>query len=138
VGGDANMKGFALPNVSRLLVFALGGTATLPETPRFERPPMDPPPFAASQEVVATGAGLYDTHCGSCHGAGVIGVGILPDLRRTPYLHDAEAFNQVVLGGSLAPNGMASFSEVVNREQAAAIRAFIILRANQDAGTLGQ
>jgi PQQ-dependent dehydrogenase (methanol/ethanol family) len=138
VGRAANMKGFVLPNVSRLLVFELGGTANLPEAPSFVRPEMSPPPFAATDAAVATGARLYDLHCGSCHGAGAIGVGILPDLRRTPFLHDAEAFSQVVIGGALEPSGMASFAEVLDREQAAAIQAFIILRANQDAGTLNQ
>ncbi len=139
VGGATNMKGFALPNASRLLVFTLGGETTLPEAPTFARPPMTPPPFEATDDlVIATGARLYDTHCGSCHGAGVIGVGILPDLRRSPYLHDAEAFSQVVLGGALEPNGMASFAPVLDQEGVAAVLSFITLRANQDAGTLTQ
>jgi len=38
-----------------------------------------------------------------------------------------------VLGGALAPNGMASFASVLNQEQAQAVRAYIIMRANQDA-----
>ncbi len=139
VGGASNMKGYALPNVSRLQVFRLGGTATLPEAPSFVRPPMSPPPFVATDDAtIATGAALYDTHCGSCHGAGVIGVGLLPDLRRSAYLHDEQAFSQVVLGGALEPNGMASFAEVLDQERASAILDFIILRANQDAGTLNQ
>ena len=79
------------------------------------------------------GAPLFETHCGSCHGAGVIGVGLLPDLRRSPYLNDPDAFAQVVIGGALAPNGMASFASVLNQEQAQAVRAYIIMRANQDA-----
>jgi alcohol dehydrogenase (cytochrome c)/quinohemoprotein ethanol dehydrogenase len=96
------------------------------------RPPIDPPEATASDEVIGVGAQMYDIYCGSCHGAGVIGVGLLPDLRRTPYLHDGQAWTQVVLGGALEPNGMASFDEVLNQEQAQAIRAFVILRANQD------
>lgn len=136
VGGDTNMKGYALPNVSRLLVYKLGGTEQLPPAPEFVRPPMTPPAHTASDATIAMGAPLFDTYCSSCHGAGVIGVGLLPDLRRTPYLHDATAWSQVVVGGALEPNGMASFAPVLNQEQAQAIRAFVILRANQDAGTL--
>ena len=133
IGGDSNMKGFALENESRLLVFKLGGTARLPAPTTFTRPPMTPPPHTASDETIAMGAPLFETHCGSCHGAGVIGVGLLPDLRRSPYLNDPEAFAQVVIGGALAPNGMASFASVLNQEQAQAVRAYIIMRANQDA-----
>lgn len=133
IGGDANMKGYALPNVSRLLVYRLGGTAALPEAPVFERPPMNPPPHEASDETIALGAPLYETFCGSCHGAGVVGVGLLPDLRRSPYLHDASAWAQIVLGGALEPNGMASFEAVLDQETAQAVRAYVIMRANQDA-----
>ena len=133
IGGDTNMKGYALPNVSRLLVYKLGGTGELPPAPEFQRPPMTPPPHEATDDTIAMGAPLFETYCGSCHGAGVIGVGLMPDLRRTPYLHDANAWTQVVLGGALEPNGMASFASVLNQEQAQAIRAYVILRANQDA-----
>jgi quinohemoprotein ethanol dehydrogenase len=138
IGGDSNMKGFALPNASRLLVFKLGGDVQLPAAATFTRPPMTPPPATAGAEVIAMGAPLFETHCGSCHGAGVVGVGLLPDLRRTPYLHDADAWSQVVLGGALAPNGMASFAPVLNQEQAQAVRAYVIMRANQDMGAANQ
>ena len=133
IGGASNMKGYALPNKSRLLVFKLGGTESLPEPPVFERPPIMPPPSTASDETIAMGAPLYETHCGSCHGAGVVGTGILPDLRRSSYLHDPEAWVQVVVGGALEPNGMASFAPVMNAEQAQAVRAYVVMRANQDA-----
>src|SRR5690606_26774034 len=85
IGGATNMKGYALPNVSRLLVYRLGGAAQLPEPPVFERPAMMPPPLTASEETIGIGAPLYETHCGSCHGAGVVGIGLLPDLRRSSY-----------------------------------------------------
>ena len=133
IGGASNMKGYALPNKSRLLVYKLGGAGTLPAAPVFERPAMMPPPATASEETIAMGAPLYETHCGSCHGAGVVGTGILPDLRRSSYLHDPEAWVQVVVGGALEPNGMASFAPVMNAEQAQAVRAYVVMRANQDA-----
>src|SRR5690606_17616221 len=116
-----------------LLVYRLGGTTQLPAPPVFERPAMMPPPLTASEETVNAGAPLYATHCGSCHGAGVVGIGLLPDLRRSSYLHDADAWVQVVIGGALESNGMASFAPVLDREEALAIRAFVVMRANQDA-----
>ena len=133
IGGATNMKGYALPNVSRLLVYRLGGTADLPDPPQFERPPIAPPPLTASEETIAVGAPLYETYCGTCHGAGVVGVGLLPDLRRSSYLHDPQAWAQVVVGGALEPNDMASFAPVLDAEEAQAVRAYVVMRANQDA-----
>ena len=132
IGGDTNMKGFVMPNVSRLLVYKLGGTVQLPPAPEMQRPPIDPPPATASADVVARGAPIYETYCGSCHGAGVVGVGLLPDLRRTPFLHSPDGWKQVVIEGARKDRGMASFASVMNEEEAQAVRAYVVLRANQD------
>ncbi len=137
IGGAGNMKGYALPNVSRVLVFKLDGKLQLPAAPAMVRPPIDPPPATAAPEVVARGAPLYETWCGSCHGAGVVGVGLLPDLRRTPMLRAPEQFEQVVIGGAREPHGMASFREVFSSEDVQAILAYVTLRANQDAAAEG-
>jgi len=94
---------------------------------------MNPPPATAPAAAIARGATVYDTWCSSCHGAGAIGIGIVPDLRRTPLLASAEAWQQVVIGGERKPRGMASFSSVISADDAQAVRAFVILRANQDA-----
>jgi alcohol dehydrogenase (cytochrome c)/quinohemoprotein ethanol dehydrogenase len=126
------MKGFALPNVSRLLVYKLGGTVQLPAAPQMQRPPLDPPAVTASADLASRGAPIYETWCGSCHGAGVVGVGLLPDLRRTPLLRAPEQFEQVVLGGARRNQGMASFEAVMSKEDAQAVLAYITLRANQD------
>src|SRR5690606_8362512 len=48
IAGDTNMKGYALENESRLLVFKLGGNSQLPAPTAFTRPPMNPPPHTAS------------------------------------------------------------------------------------------
>jgi mono/diheme cytochrome c family protein len=132
IGGDTNMKGFEPRNVSRLLVFKLGGSVQLPPAPAVQRPPIDPPAPTAAADVVARGAPIYETFCGSCHGAGVVGVGLLPDLRRTPFLHSPDGWQEVVIGGARKDRGMASFANVMNAEEAQAVRAYVIQRANQD------
>ena len=132
IGGGPNMQGFRLPNVSRLLVYKLGGNVQLPEAPEMVRPPIDPPAATASAAVTARGGALYEAYCGSCHGGGVVGVGLLPDLRRTPLLHSAEQWEQVVIGGARRAQGMASFDGVISPEDVQAIRAHVIMRANQD------
>jgi alcohol dehydrogenase (cytochrome c)/quinohemoprotein ethanol dehydrogenase len=130
VGGDANIKGNSLPNVSRLLVFALGGTATLPPPPA--RPPrtLSPPPATASVRTVAAGAAAYGAYCANCHGAGAVSLGILPDLRYSPALGTKDAWRFVVLDGSLEDNGMASFAAVLDADSAEAVRAFVIAQAH--------
>jgi hypothetical protein len=54
----------------------------------------------------------------------------LPDLRYSSTLTNDQWFN-IVLGGLLRENGMVSFSKEISHPDAAAIRAYVIFRANQ-------
>jgi alcohol dehydrogenase (cytochrome c)/quinohemoprotein ethanol dehydrogenase len=130
IGGDANIKGNNLPNISRLLVFALGGTSRLPAAPPRPQRTLSPPPATASAQTVAAGAAAFGAFCGNCHGAGAISLGILPDLRYSGTLRSAESWRAVVLDGNLAENGMASFSPVLDQQAVEAIRAFVIAQAH--------
>src|SRR5262249_61460726 len=94
------------------------------------RPPLDPPKPTASAKPVAAGAPLYETWCGTCHGAAANGVGLPPDLRRSAFIKDAAQFRSVVLDGALQSQGMASFKQVFDQKQVEAIRAYIIKNAN--------
>ncbi|MGH9256719.1 MAG: c-type cytochrome, partial [Vicinamibacterales bacterium] len=129
-GSQFNAKGNSLPNLSRLLVYALGGAAELP--PARPRPtvPLAPPPATAAADVVARGEMEYATFCGRCHGPGAANFGILPDLRYSATLQSSEAWAAVVLKGALAQNGMASFAPVLDASEADAIRAYVIMQAN--------
>jgi quinohemoprotein ethanol dehydrogenase len=133
IGGDTNMKGYVPTNVSRLLVYRLGGSVQLPVATLVQPLPIAPPPATAAAGVVDKGGSLYGTYCASCHGGGAVQVGILPDLRRTPTLQTAEGWEQVVVGGARQAHGMANFSSVLSKDDAEAIRAYVVLRANQDA-----
>lgn len=55
---------------------------------------------------------------------------MLPDLRYSSTLTNDQWFS-VVLGGLLRENGMASFAKEISRRDAAAIRAYVIFRANE-------
>jgi quinohemoprotein ethanol dehydrogenase len=116
----------------RLLVFKLGGQATLPPLPpaSLAVPELSPPPpLAAGPQVVAAGEGLYASHCGLCHGPAARGG--VKDLRHMePATH--ATFLDIVLGGSRAASGMASFSDLLSSEQAEAIHQYLIARANED------
>ncbi len=55
----------------------------------------------------------------------------MPDLRKTPEIADANAFKDVVLGGSHQTRGMVSFAAVLKDSDAERIRAYVISEANQ-------
>jgi alcohol dehydrogenase (cytochrome c)/quinohemoprotein ethanol dehydrogenase len=130
IGGDSNIKGNNLPNISRLLVYDIGGKETLPAAPPRPERKLSPPPATAPAKTVAAGAAAYGTYCGNCHGVAAFSLGILPDLRYSGALNSAEAWRDIVLGGAREENGMASFAPVLNNDQADSIRAFVIAQAN--------
>ncbi|MFC3100124.1 PQQ-dependent dehydrogenase, methanol/ethanol family [Altererythrobacter lauratis] len=118
----------------RLLVFRLGGTAQLPPLPpeSMALPELaPPPPLTASPQIVARGEALYGANCALCHGNAARGG--VKDLRHmTPATH--AAFADIVLRGSRARNGMASFADVLSAEETEAIHHYLIARANEDWG----
>ena len=121
-----------VPNISRLLVFKLGGKATLPPAPPLARMPIDPPPFKGSKAQLAGATYNYGRYCGQCHGDAAIGSTVLPDLRRSALLGNAEGWATVVHDGALQDNGMASFAGILPKEEIEAIRQYVIYRANED------
>ena len=120
-----------MPN-GRLLVFKLGGKAPYKIEP-IENAPFTIVEDSFTDEQVTAGLSAYEGNCGVCHSGGAIGSGVLPDLRRSAYLSDKDAWRQVVLGGSLKDNGMASFAKYLKPEDAEAIRAFVADRAKKGA-----
>jgi quinohemoprotein ethanol dehydrogenase len=116
----------------RLLVFRLGGTVQLPPMPAEsvivpELAP--PPPLAGTAASVALGEQLYGANCAICHGNAARGG--VKDLRHmAPETH--AAFAAIVLGGTRAANGMASFADVLSPAETDAIHHYLIARANQD------
>jgi alcohol dehydrogenase (cytochrome c)/quinohemoprotein ethanol dehydrogenase len=133
IGGDANIKGNNLQNISRLLVYSIGGTAKLPPAPPRPERKFSPPPATAPAKTVAAGAELYGTYCGNCHGAGAMQLGILPDLRASGAIQTEEAWRNIVIGGALQDGGMASFAPVLDNAAAESIRAFVIAQAHSAA-----
>jgi quinohemoprotein ethanol dehydrogenase len=129
-GGKAAAMSGNLRNVSRLLVFKLGGTAVLPplEPRAFV---INPPPEPTDAASIARGEPLYDQYCSACHGEHAVGGGVVADLRASNFLA-IDFFYNIVLDGALKDAGMASFKSALSRDDATAIRNFVIHRANQD------
>ena len=114
-----------------MLVFALGARTVLPVPEPYEPPPLNPPPATASAQVVAHGGTVYTQYCSVCHGAnGLQARSSFPNLTVTPLLWTQAGFDQVVLMGGRADKGMGNFGKDLTPDDAAAVRAYLISRAN--------
>jgi PQQ-dependent dehydrogenase (methanol/ethanol family) len=114
-----------MPN-GLIIAFKLKGSAKLPpHTPvPLARPTPSTETFTPAQ--IATGQKYYFQFCQICHGGPVN-----PDLRRSALLTDKDAWQQVVIGGALAQNGMASFKAYLKPEEAEGLRAYLNQRAKE-------
>ncbi|HSG57519.1 MAG TPA: c-type cytochrome, partial [Paracoccaceae bacterium] len=134
-GGAAQIErgaGIEMPRApARLLVFRLGGTAQLPPLAVDASAPPEPPALRASEATVAQGQLLFAQTCAVCHGQNAIGG--VKDLRHMTRETHAD-FNRIVLEGLYLEKGMANFSDLLNQEEADAIHAYLIARANEDWG----
>jgi quinohemoprotein ethanol dehydrogenase len=113
-------------NEPRIIAFELNGRP-VPLPARVTVPALPAHPYAvhADQATVARGKTLYLTHCARCHGGFWEGVpSSYPDLTRIPPGIYA-AFTQIVLGGALQREGMASFADVLKQKDVAAIEAYL-------------
>ena len=118
-------------STARLLVFKLGGTAQLPPLP--DAPPLEEPPRSfAPEATIRAGAALYAQHCALCHGAQVRGG--IRDLRHMSAAAHRE-FDDILLRGTRARAGMATFADLLSPQDVAAIHAYVIARAHEDWGT---
>jgi alcohol dehydrogenase (cytochrome c)/quinohemoprotein ethanol dehydrogenase len=119
-------------NISRLLVFKLNGTATLPAAPPLNKTPLDPPASTAPDTVIAAGGERFGRFCSTCHGDAAVAGSLVPDLRHSGVLNDAATWRQIIYEGALKDNGMVSFKAVMTPEEIETIRAYVIKRANED------
>jgi quinohemoprotein ethanol dehydrogenase len=129
-GGDA-AAATGVRNVGRVLTFALGGTATLPPSPP---PAVEAKAFAAplpvhlSAKTIKKGEALFSRNCMTCHGAGAVGGGVLPDLRHLSPEVQA-GFSAIVLDGALKGKGMPAFGKWLTESDAQAILTYLRKRA---------
>lgn len=119
-------------NISRIMVFKLGGTAKLPPVPEESKLPLDPPPFTGTAEQVARGAAMYGRYCVVCHGDAAVAGGLNPDLRHSLAINSLDVMKGIVLGGERHTRGMVSFKSALGPQDVDDIRQYIIKRANED------
>jgi quinohemoprotein ethanol dehydrogenase len=134
LGNAAYRTDYAAPR--RLLVFALGGTDTVPA---YEMPeliaPADPD-FVPDPARIQAGAMLYATRsCLVCHGWNAVAGGAAPDLRFSPMITDADSFEAVVKHGALRMSGM-PFYEAFTSEELETLRFYLRARAKMAPGEM--
>ena len=132
-GGLAHIEGFRFKDLkvskSRLLVFKLGGKASLPTFDDAPTLAIAPPPVTATAEQIAAGQTLFGKNCSICHG--VEARGGIKDLRQmSPQTH--AQFQDIVIGGARQSKGMASFGDLLSKADAEAIHGYLTKRANDD------
>jgi alcohol dehydrogenase (cytochrome c)/quinohemoprotein ethanol dehydrogenase len=123
VAAGRGLQPYYQPNYSRLLVFKRGGNATLPIAATYVPPPLNPPSSTASAAVLAHGAELYGQNCVQCHANNISN---FPDLKVSPAIQTQALFDAIVLGGAREQNGMVSFAAVLSRDDASAVREYIV------------
>ena len=128
--GEVALSSSRPQNISRLLAFKLGAKSALPPLPELPQKHLKPPRSTANHATVQKGEALYQRYCSTCHGDVGVSGGVLPDLRYSGTL-DNDLWFGVVLKGMLKQAGMVAFEKELTRADAAAIRAYVIFRANQ-------
>ncbi|MCB1842151.1 MAG: PQQ-dependent dehydrogenase, methanol/ethanol family [Halioglobus sp.] len=121
----------SLPNVSRVLTFKLGADGRLPDVAWRPSVVFNPPPQTADEQTLHRGLAVYQDVCLGCHGLNAVSGLLIPDLRGSAYLWDAEGWQDVVRGGALQARGMASFGDNVSAAEADAIRHYVIQQAHR-------
>ena len=114
----------------RLLVFALGGEAELPETPGpiFAKP-LDDPSFEIDTRLAEKGEDLWGRTCFWCHGPAAVASGGAPDLRSSGVMFDIEALKKVVLGGQRISRGMPSYDGQLDESDVLTLQHYVRLKA---------
>jgi quinohemoprotein ethanol dehydrogenase len=128
------VAGFAAPREGnnlngRIYVFKLGGKT---EAPKIAFEPLKtpaPPVIRASARDLAQGEFLYGQFCAVCHGASVVGGGVIPDLRKSAQIQDRGRFAAIALEGELTSRGMPAFKQWMSPAQLEQVRAYIAREA---------
>jgi quinohemoprotein ethanol dehydrogenase len=128
--GEVSFKSGRVRNISRMLVFKLGGTANLPQVEPVVDQSLTALPSQGGATAVHKGEQLFQRYCAACHGDVAVSGGVLPDLRYSSALETDEWYSDV-LGGMLHSDGMVSFAKELSHEDAAVIRAYVVFRRNQ-------
>jgi quinohemoprotein ethanol dehydrogenase len=135
-GGGAGLSGGVLVgpmgifNISRVLVFRLGGSEPLPQVAGITQELPEPTLPAPPQDRVEQGRKLYTVYCLACHGIQAISGAVVPDLRYRISDLDA-AWKTIVIDGGLKTNGMPGWNGYLTVDEANLIKDYVLHEAIQ-------
>lgn len=130
-GGETDTASSTYGNYGRLLVFKLSGDKELPPAVAVDKNIPEQEMSPQDDKEIAQGEALYNNYCAMCHGLLARSGGVVPDLRlMLPARH--YIFNQIVLEGLFAANGMAAFKDVLSEREVELIHHYIRARAYED------
>jgi len=132
-GGGNPIPKVGSPELGRVLVYKIGGTAELEPYFPYEIETVAATEDFGSAAELEHGRVLYERNCMVCHGGLVVSSGVVTDLRWSKAPATKEGFADIVLDGLYASAGMASFKATLSATDAEAIRAYIVNRGNEDA-----
>jgi quinohemoprotein ethanol dehydrogenase len=96
----------------RVLTFALGGSATLPDAPPYRFVAAADPDYRPDAAAAQRGINAYGGTCLMCHGRDGVAAGDAPDLRASPAITSDAAFEAIVADGTLVAHGMPRFNDM--------------------------
>jgi quinohemoprotein ethanol dehydrogenase len=122
---------FQYENKGRIIAFKLGGGETpLPPKQKHIEAPL-PPEIKIKEDLIKKGMALYEFYCEICHGRfGDRHTSQHPDLSKLPEAKHL-LFNDILLKGILAENGMANFSNSLSAEDVEAIHHYLLKRQTE-------
>ncbi len=117
---------FQYENKGRIIAFKLGGGET-PLPPKQKHiAAVAPPDIKIKEDLIKRGAALYEFYCEICHGKfGERHTSQHPDLSKLPEAKHM-LFNDILLKGILAQNGMANFSNSLSEADVEAVHHFLL------------
>jgi len=118
-------------NDGRILTFKLGTGAPVPLPENRRGPLPEPPLYDIGEEALTEGARAYNRHCAVCHGLSALGPYTSPPDLRYSQAGIYDLYEEIVLDGILAQNGMASFDDVLDKSDVENIRAYVANQARK-------
>lgn len=117
------------PLKGRVVVFKVGGSKKLPPVTWTQLAVPKPPVVPDGAAMRDGGARLFGANCVGCHGISAISGNVIPDLRRSPIIQNAEAFKGYVIDGWMKEAGMPGFGGILTAADAESIRAYLAREA---------
>ena len=119
----------AVESEGRIVVYALGATGRAIERQERREIRVARVDHGASTEDIDAGRRLFNQYCLVCHGYGAVSGGVTPDLRQSSQ-RVFDSYEAALLEGALVDVGMPSFAPVLDRDDVALLKAYVLHRRN--------